>query len=268
MKSPLFPVLAAAVFLACFALPARAAIVTKDISYVEGGAQLKGTFVYDDAVKSPVPGVIVVPEWWGLNDYARHRAAQLAGLGYAALAVDMYGANVLAQTPQEATALTKPFYDNRDMMRRRAEAAITALKSQPQVDASRLAAIGYCFGGTVVLELARGSEPLKGVVSFHGGLSTPTPAKPGAMYNAPRVLALNGGADPTVPQKDKDAFVAEMKAAGANFRSIDYPGAMHAFTNPDATAIGQKFNMPVAYDADADKASFEEMRKFLGEVLK
>lgn len=249
-----------------FSTPASAAIVTKEVPYKDGETELTGYFAYDDAATAPLPGVIVVHEWWGHNEYARKRAEMIAGLGYAAFAIDMYGTGKSAATPDEAKSLSSPFYENRALMHSRAVAGLNALKAQPQVDAARLGAVGYCFGGTVALELARRGEDLKGVVSFHGGLSAPERAEPGRVKA--QVLALNGGDDPMVRQEEKDNFVAEMKAAGVNFKSIDYPGATHAFTNPKATEIGERFSLPVAYNEAADQKSWEEMKKFLGRLLK
>jgi dienelactone hydrolase len=245
-----------------FALPAEAAVVTRDIVYKDGDTELTGHFAYDDAAATPMPGVIVVHEWWGNNEYARRRARDLAALGYAAFAIDMYGTNRLATTPDQAMALSKPFRDDRGLMVRRAEAGLKTLLAQPQVDKERIGAIGYCFGGTTVLELARHGADLKGAVSFHGGLATPEAAEPGRVKA--QVLALNGGDDKSVSEAEKQNFIKEMTAAGVTFKSIDYPGATHAFSNPEATEIGKKFNMPIAYDAAADAKSWEEMKKFFG----
>lgn len=245
---------------------AHAALVTKEIRYQDGPTALTGYLAYDESIKSPAPGVLVVHEWWGHNDYVRQRAEQLASLGYIAFALDMYGTSVKGESPDEASKLAEPFYNDRDLMRRRALAGLDVLRSQPNVDVKNLGIIGYCFGGTVALELARAGTDLKGVVSFHGGLATPKPAAP-AMVKA-QVLALNGGADPFVPQEEKNSFIKEMTAAGVTFRSIDYPGVKHAFTNPAATATGEKYNIPVAYDETADKASWEEMRQFFQLLFK
>jgi dienelactone hydrolase len=224
------------------ATPACAALVTKDITYKDGGFTLIGHYAYDDAVKTPMPGVIVVPEWWGDNDYAHHRADQL-----------------------EATALSKPFYDDRALMVRRAEAGLQTLEAQPQVDKTRVGAIGYCFGGAVALALARNGDDLKGVVSFHGNLATPTPAQKGQVKA--EVLALNGADDQFVKPDERAAFAKEMTAAGVTYKSIDYPGATHAFTNPDATALGQKFNLPIAYNQEADQKSWDEMKAFFARLF-
>jgi dienelactone hydrolase len=244
---------------------AQAKIVTQIIPYKDGDTALLGYYAYDDTVKPPMPGVVVVHEWWGQNDYARKRAEDLAKLGYAAFAIDMFGANVKAETPDEAGALTKPFYDDRNAMRSRAQAGIDALKKQPQVNIDHLAAIGYCFGGTVALELARGGEDLDGVVAFHAGLATPDPAKLSVVKA--EVLALNGADDPMSPPSDRTGFTDEMTRAAVKFESIDYPGATHAFTNPAATEIGKKFKLPVAYNAEADKKSFNKMKDFLKRVV-
>lgn len=245
---------------------AQAALVTKEIHYQDGSAALTGYLAYDDSIKAPAPGVLIVHEWWGHNDYVRSRAEQIARLGYVAFALDMYGTGVKGETPDEASKLSEPFYNDRDLMRRRAMAGLDVLRSQPNVDVKNLGIFGYCFGGTVALELARAGTDLKGVVSFHGGLDTPKPAVP-AMVKA-QVLALNGGADPFVPQEEKDKFIAEMTAAGVTYRSIDYPGVKHAFTNPAATETGKKYNIPVAYDETADKASWKEMEDFFTLLFK
>ena len=179
--------------------PASAKIVTKEIPYKDGKTQLTGYFAYDDAKRGPLPGVIIIHEWWGYNAYTRRRAEMLAGLGYAAFAIDMYGTNKAANNPAEATALSKPFYDNRGLMHTRALAGIEALKRQPKVDATRIGAVGYCFGGTVALELARRGEDLRGVAAFHAGLATPERAEPGRVKA--QVLTLNGGNDAMVSQK-------------------------------------------------------------------
>lgn len=248
------------------ATPARAELIAKDIEYKDGETALSGYYVYDDAFTAPLPGMLVIHEWWGHNDYARRRADQLAGLGYAVFALDMYGTGKMGMNPAEATALSKPFYEDRKLMVSRAEAGLNTLLAQTQVDATRIGAVGYCFGGTVALEMARKGIDLKGVAAFHAGLATPKRAEP-ARVKA-QVLALNGGADEMVKQEERDNFVAEMKAAGVTFKNVDYTGALHAFTNPKATEIGERFKIPVAYDADADKKSWAEMESFFARLFK
>jgi dienelactone hydrolase len=240
--------------------PAHADLVKREVTYKDGKTVLKGYYVYDNATKSPMPGILVIHEWWGNNEYSRGRAEQLAGLGYAAFAVDMYGDGKTAANPDEAQKLSKPFYDDRGLMLRRAEAGLKALKDQTQVDRTRLGVIGYCFGGAVALEMARRGEDVKGVVSFHGNLASPEPAEPGRVKA--QVLVLNGDDDKFVSKEEKETFAKEMTAAGVTYRSVDYPGATHAFTNPAATEMGEKFKLPIAYNESADKQSWEEMKKF------
>lgn len=247
------------------ATPAQAKLVTKDITYKDGDTALSGYYAYDDAAKAPMPGVLVVHEWWGNNDYSKRRAEQLAELGYAAFALDMYGTGKTAANPDEAGKLSKPFYDDRSLMLRRAQAGLKTLTEQPEVDKSRLGVIGYCFGGSVALEMARRGEEVKGVVSFHGNLSSPEAAEPGRVKA--QVLALNGGDDKFVPQEQRDNFAKEMTAAGVTYRIVDYPGATHAFTNPAATETGKKFNLPIEYNESADKQSWDEMKKFFARLF-
>ena len=236
---------------------------------VEYSAQnfvMKGYLAYDENVKGRRPGVLVVPEWWGLNDYARRRARMLAELGYTALAVDMYGEGKVVATPDEAGKLASEAMKDFDVTKARFMAAVDFLKGQPTVDPSRIAAIGYCFGGGIVLNMARQGVDLKGVASFHGSLTAVKPAQPGSVRA--KVLVLSGGADKFITPEQIEAFKQEMKAAGADFQFISYPGALHSFTNPEATELGKKFNMPIAYNAKADKESWNEMKGFLSTVLK
>lgn len=242
------------------------ALAGEEVSYSADGATLKGYIARPTAAGGKRPGVLVVHEWWGNNDYTRKRADMLAELGYVALAVDMYGDGKTVDNPKEAGALSGEARKNIDVSEKRFAAARALLARQSDVDAGRIAAIGYCFGGGIVLEMARRGSDLAGVVSFHGGLGTPAPAKPGAVKG--KVLVLNGAADPFVKPDQIDAFKKEMQAAGVTYTFIDYPGAVHAFTNPAATENGKKFNLPLAYDADADKKSWAEMQRFLQTVLK
>ena len=225
---------------------------------------MKGYLAYDKDVKGKRPGVLVVPEWWGLNDYARRRAGMLAELGYTALAVDMYGEGKVVTTPDEAGKLSSEAMKNFDASKAGFMAALDFLKGQPTVDPSRIAAIGYCFGGGVVLNMARQGVDLKGVASFHGGLAAVKPVQPGSVRA--KILVLNGGADKFITPEQIEAFKQEMKAAGADFQFISYPGALHSFTNPEATELGKKFNIPIAYNAQADKESWSEMKRFLTKI--
>ncbi len=241
-------------------------IVGKTVEYKAESVVMKSYLAYDENVKGKRGGVLVVPEWWGLNDYVRRRARMLAELGYTALAVDMYGEGKVATTPDEAGKLSSEAMKNFDVTKRRFLAAVDFLKGQPTVDPNRIAAIGYCFGGGVVLNMARQGADLKGVVSFHGSLPPVKPAQAGSVKA--KVLVLTGGDDKFVPPEQVEAIKKEMNSAGADFRVVSYPGALHSFTKPDATELGKKFNMPIAYNAKADEESWAEMKGFFDQVLK
>ncbi len=238
----------------------------RTVEYTAEGTTLKGYLAYDQGLREKRPAVLVVHEWWGLNDYARKRADMLAGLGYIALAVDMYGEGKTAMHPDDAKKFSSEMMKNFDVSKARFLAAMEYLKSQPLVDATRIAAIGYCFGGGIVLNMARQGLPLRGVASFHGSLAAVKPAGPGEIKA--KVLVLNGADDKFVPAEQIEAFRREMEAAGANYTFINYPGAVHSFTVPEATEMGKRFNMPLAYNEKADKASWKELRKFLKAVFK
>ena len=244
----------------------HAGVVGKEVQYEADGVMLKGYIAYDDAVKGTRPGVLVVHEWWGLNAYSRMRADMLAGLGYVAMAIDMYGNGKEASEPGEAGKLAGETMKNPSVMKSRFLAALDVLKHQEVADTTRLGAIGYCFGGGVVLAIARLGVDLKGVVSFHGGLGTSAPAGPGTIKT--RILVCNGADDKFISADDIKKFKAEMKAAKATFTFIDYPGSVHAFTNPNATENGKKFNIPIAYNEKADKKSWADMKEFLKTVFR
>jgi len=244
---------------------AHASVQGSEVVYEANGTALKGYLAYDEAIKGKRPGVLVVPEWWGQNEYARRRARMLAELGYTALAVDMYGNGKVVDNPDDARKESGAVYKDMPMAKARFEAAMQLLRKQGTVDADEIAAFGYCFGGGIALNMARMGEDLKGVASFHGGLATSTPAQPG-MVKA-RIISFSGDADPSIPADKVAAFKQEMEHAGANFRMVIYPGAKHAFTNPAADAMGKKFNLPIAYDAKADSDSWEQAREFLRVVF-
>ena len=243
-----------------------AAAAGEEVSYSADGTTLKGYIARPAKADGKRPGVLVVHEWWGNNDYPRKRADMLAQLGYVALALDMYGDGKVASHPKDAGAFAGEVRKHMDVAEKRFRAALALLASQRDVDTGRIAAVGYCFGGGMVLEMARRGLPLAGVVSFHGSLPTQTPARPGGVKA--KVLVLNGADDPFVKPEQIEAFKKEMDAAGVDYRFINYPGAVHAFTNPDATENGKKFNMPLAYNADADRKSWEEMQRLFGAILK
>ncbi|HET8730902.1 MAG TPA: dienelactone hydrolase family protein [Moraxellaceae bacterium] len=250
----------------CLSLPAFAAIQTREIPYkAPDGTSLIGYYAYDDSVKGARPGVIVVHEWWGLNDYARRRARELAGLGYAALAIDMFGDGKHTEHAHDAKAWMESATSDAAVSMARAQAGLDLLKAQPEVDAKKLAAIGYCFGGKIVLDMARTGMDLAGVVSFHGVLATATPAEKGKVHA--RVLVLNGADDSFIPADAVAAFKKEMDDAKVDYRFVNYAGAHHAFTSPDADRLAKDNNLDLAYNAKADKASWKEMRKFFQQIF-
>lgn len=248
------------------AAPAAAKVVGTPVEYAAPGVTLKGYYAYDDAKAGKRPGVLVVHEWWGLNEYARKRAQMLAELGYAALAVDMYGDGKTAAHPDDAGKFAAETTKNFDVAKARFQAAQEFLARQPQVDGKRIDAIGYCFGGGVVLNMARQGADLRGVASFHGSLAPAKPAQPGSVKA--RIVVFNGADDKFVSAEAIEAFKKEMAEAKADFRFENLPGAIHSFTNPDSTEMGKKFNMPLAYNAAADQKSWAELQGFLKETLK
>lgn len=240
----------------------NAAIKTELIEYQHGDVTLEGALVYDDAVKGPRPGVLIVHQWKGLSDYEKKRAAMLAELGYAAFCVDIYGKSIRPQTTQSASAEAGKYKGNRALLRERANAGLAAFRKQSVADPKRIAAIGYCFGGTTAIELARSGADVAGVVSFHGALDSPQP-EAGKSIKC-KVLALHGADDPFVPAKDIEAFESEIRNAGVDWQLVKYGGAVHSFTdwNADGSLPGAK------YEAKADKRSWEAMKAFFNEVLK
>ncbi|RYY61994.1 MAG: dienelactone hydrolase family protein [Chitinophagaceae bacterium] len=237
----------------------------EEVTYNSGDKTMHSFVVYDQNKEGKRPAVLVIPEWWGINDYVKNRARQLAQLGYIAIAVDMYGDGKVAATPDSAKAWAGPFYQDPALGKARFDAALEKIKSYPQTETGVIGAIGYCFGGTMVLNAAKLGDDLKGVVSFHGGLAGVQPDK--SKLKA-EVLVCHGGADPFVPQSDVDQFKKQMDSVGAKYTFKVYEGATHAFSNPDATENGKKFNMPISYNAAADTASWKEMISFFDRVLK
>ncbi|MBD7978135.1 dienelactone hydrolase family protein [Serpens gallinarum] len=243
----------------------QADIQTREIPYQSAdGTQLLAYYAYDDAAQTPRPGVLVVHEWWGLNDYTKRRARDLAALGYTALAIDMYGEGKNTRHPADAKAFMQAAAENAQSGKARFLAGLELLKQQPQTDASRLAAIGYCFGGKVVLDMARQGVPLAGVVSFHGNLSPAVPASPGSIKA--RILVEHGEADSMVGPEQVKAFKAEMDQAGADYRFVSLPGAKHAFSNPDADAY-QAQGLDLAYQKQADERSWSDMQAFFEKLF-
>lgn len=253
--------------LTLFSLPLFAAIQSREIPYeAADGTKLLGYYAWDDAVKGKRPGIVVVHEWWGLNDYARRRARELAALGYAALAIDMYGDGKHTMHATEAKAMMMSVLGDNKTAYTRGLAGIELLQKQNETDAKKILAIGYCFGGKVVLDMARQGMNLIGVASFHGVLATATPAEKGKVKAA--ILVLNGAADAFIPGTDIDNLKNEMKAADVDFTFVNYPGAKHAFTSTDADQLGRDNGMDIAYNADADAASWLKMQEFFKRLLK
>jgi dienelactone hydrolase len=242
-----------------------AAIVTKDIEYQVEGATMKGYMAYDDTIKGQRPGVLVVHEWWGLNDYARKRARMQAKLGYTAFALDMYGGGKQAEHPDDAKKFSSEVMKNLPLAKARFSAALNLLRKDKTVDPQRIAAIGYCFGGGMVLQMARSSIDLAGVASFHGMLGTATPAQTGVIKA--KILVMTGADDPFVPAEQVARFKQEMDAAHVDYKVISYPGAKHAFTNPGADKYGKEFKLPLAYNKNADQASWLEMQQFFQQLF-
>ncbi|HAR45246.1 MAG: dienelactone hydrolase [Nitrospirae bacterium GWC2_57_13] len=237
----------------------------EEVTYSSGGVTMKGYLAFNPAVKGKRPGVLVVHEWWGHNEYARERARMLAELGYTALAVDMYGEGKQAMHPTDAGKFAGALFQQFNVAKARFSAAMDLLKKHETVNPGKIAAVGYCFGGGMVLNMARQGLDLKGVASFHGSLSAVQPAKPGVVKG--KVLVLHGSEDKMTTEKDVAAFKKEMKDAGVDMTFIAYPGALHAFTNPMADEYAKKFDIPLGYSADADKKSWNELKYFLKKIF-
>jgi dienelactone hydrolase len=262
MKSQFFLGIAPVAVIFLSSAQASAAIQTKLVEYKDGNQVLEGYLAYDDAIKGKRPGVLVVHEWNGLQDYAKKRTEDLAKLGYVGFAADIYGKGIRPKNPQESAVQAKIYRSDRKLMRSRAIAGLQVLRKNPLTDSKRIAAIGYCFGGGTVLELARSGASLAGVVSFHGNLDTPNPND--AKNIKGRVLVLHGANDPLVPQEQVKGFETEMLQAKVNWQLISYPGAVHAFTNPEA---GNDVSKGVAYNESADKGSWQTMKGFFRKIF-
>jgi dienelactone hydrolase len=246
------------------AVKANAAVRTGTIEYMQGDTALEGYLAHDDTVKGARPAVLVIHEWWGVNDYIKKRTEQLAALGYVAFAADIYGKGIRAKSREEAMALAGKFRsgNDRSLLRARANAGLDVLRKNPMVDPKRIVAIGYCFGGTAVLELARSGADLAGVVSFHGGLATPSPDD--AKNIKGKVLVLTGADDPAVKPEQVIAFEDEMSRASVDWHLVSYGNAVHGFTNP---ANGTDNAKGAAYNEKADKRSWRAMKDFFEEIF-
>ncbi len=234
------------------------------VSYSLNGTTYIGFITYDANKEGKRPGILVVHEWWGLTNYTRNRAKQLAELGYIAMAVDMYGDGKTGEDPAAAQALATPFYKDPTLAKTRLDAAMKELETYPQTDSTKIAAIGYCYGGFVVLNAAKLGANLVGVVSFHGDLSG-VPVNKDSLKA--KILVCHGEADKFVTPEAVAAFKKSMDSAGVDYTFKSYPNATHAFTNPAATALGQKFKMPIEYNAAADSASWNDMKAFFQKIF-
>ena len=240
-------------------------ITTETVTYSHDGVELTGYLAYPEGLDEPRPGVIIIHEWWGHDQNARRRADMLAEAGYVAFALDMYGTGKLAEHPSEAREFATLVRSNRDLMLGRFAVAEALLREHALTAGQPLAAIGYCFGGSVVLEAARAGKDLAVVASFHGALNTGNPAQPDGV--TADILVFNGADDPLVPAEQIAEFRAEMNAAGVPFTFVDFAGATHSFTNPSADAIAEKFGMPVGYNARADRDSWNWLIAYLNDRL-
>jgi dienelactone hydrolase len=255
-------------FALCVAGVLNAKIVTKAVGYEHAGVKLEGWLAYDDEKatnQAPAPGVLVLPEWWGLTEYPKGRAEKLAKLGYVAFAADMFGAGVTTADPKKATELATPFY-GKPIMAERAQAGLDQLLATGLVDKARVAAIGYCFGGAAAQTLAYSGAPLAGVVSFHGSL-VPASAE-AAAKNQAKFLICHGAVDKFVSPEDIAAFMKGMNEGKFDYQFISYAGAVHAFTNPGADKIAQATGLPIAYNPAADHRSWSHLRTFFSEIFK
>lgn len=245
-----------------FSAEAGAEVKTRTIEYQQGNTVLEGFLAYDTAGPPRKPGVLIMHEWTGVGRYVKNRAEQLARLGYVAFAADIYGKGVRPINPKDAAATAAIYKNNRSLLRERVKAGLEELRRQEGVDPGRIAAIGYCFGGTAALELARSGADVKGIVTFHGGLDTPNPQD--AKNIRSKVLALHGADDPFVPPEQVKAFEDEMRGGNVDWQLVKYSRAVHSFTNPDA---GNDNSKGAAYNADADRRSWEEMKSFFKEIF-
>jgi dienelactone hydrolase len=245
-----------------FSLPAAAKVKTEVVEYKQGDVVLQGYLSYDESITGKRPAVLVVHDWMGVSDDTKMRAEMLAGLGYVALTADIYGKGVRPKNAQEAQAEAGKYYKDRALWRARAKAGLDFLASRPEADPDRLAVMGYCFGGGTALELARSGAPVKGVVTFHGSLSSATPEE--AKNIKGKVLVLHGADDPYVKQADVTAFMDEMRKGGVDWELVQYSGAVHAFTVKGAGTDNSK---GAAYNAEADRRSWQAMKDFFSEVF-
>ncbi len=280
MKQEIFLVIAIAFFSACNnqstssssnadstikEIAKTPSIKEENVTYTAGNVTMDGYLTYDANKEGKRPAILVVHEWWGLNDYPKMRARKLAELGYIAMAVDMFGNGKTVDNPDDAGKMVGPFYQNPQMAKTRFDAAMNKLKTYSQADTNNIAAIGYCFGGAMVLNMARMGDNVKAVVSFHGNLVGVPPDK--NLLKA-KILVCHGADDKFVQQPEVEKFKKQMDSIRADYTLKVYPNATHAFTNPASTENGEKFKLPLKYNPAADSASWNDMKEFLAKILK
>jgi dienelactone hydrolase len=244
-------------------LTSEMSLVGEEISYNSDTTEMNGYIAYNETDTSQRPGILVVHEWWGHNDYVRERADMLAELGFVALAVDMYGEGKQARHPSDAKKFSGMVMQNMDMAEKRFTEAMDLLRDHPLTDSNKISAVGYCFGGSLILALANKGVDLDAVAAFHSGVQLPV--SPSEELEA-KVLVQNGAEDPFVSQLSVSRFKTEMDSLGKTFEYIAYPEAVHAYTNPGADSLGRKYDLPLAYNQDADIKSWEKMKSFFEEI--
>lgn len=247
--------------------PAKKAIAlnTSEIIYTSDTTKMKGFLVYDESVEGTRPGILVIHEWWGHNEYTRERARMLAEQGYTALAVDMYGEGKQAKHPDEAGKFAGMVMQNMPLAEARFDAALEKLKSHPSVNPDKIAAVGYCFGGSVALTMANAGKDLDAVAAFHSGIQLPV--MPSDSLEA-RILVANGAEDPMISDEAEEAFKAALDSVGADYQYISYEGATHAYTSKKADSLGKEFGLPLAYNEEADRKSWNKLLEFLENTFK
>lgn len=273
MKKSLLSLIAISILISCkeskktdIKEEVTASVSTKEIDYHADSVTMKGFMAYPADTNGKKPAVLVVHEWWGHNEHARQKAKMLAKLGYVALAVDMYGDGKQANHPQDAGGFAMSVMGNFVGAKARFEKAIETLKNDPRVNPEKIAAIGYCFGGSVVLAMANSGMDLDGVAAFHAGLQLPNMAKKDSVVA--KVLVMNGEDDPFIPADVVSAYKLQLDSAHVSYSYISLPGTVHGYTNPDADSIGKKFELPLKYNKDSDEKANAELEKFLAEIFK
>jgi len=242
-----------------------AGVKSGSVTYTDGVSTLVGFVAYDSTNTKKRPAILIAPEWWGVTDYTRNRAKQLAAAGYIAFVIDYYGNGTVASNPTDAVALATPYYKDPVLAKKRFDAALTKVKTYAVTDQSKVAAVGYCFGGSMIFNAAKLGADVKGIADIHGGLLGVPPVKSSLKA---KVLACHGADDQFIKAAEVAEFKKQMDSIGADYKYIDYPGATHAFSNPEATAIGKKFNMPIAYNEAANKGSWQAMLEFFDRIFK